>query len=189
MKTLVLTAHPDLSSSSINRRWFQALSDTTGVTTRDLMAAGGPEMRFDPAVEQALLLEADRIVLQFPFYWYSSPPVLKAWLDQVLLIGFAYGPGGDRLRGKELGLVISTGGPAESYSANSYNNFSMEEFLTPFQQTANMVGMRYLPPFVLHSAMGRDQARIDASLSAVVAYAKTPAGPDHVLAPQKQAIA
>jgi len=189
MKTLVLTAHPDLSSSSINRRWFEALSNSVDVTTRDLMAVGGPEMRFDPAVEQALLLEADRIVLQFPFYWYSSPPVLKAWLDQVLLFEFIHGPDGKRLMGKEMGLVISTGGPAESYSTGSYNNFSMEEFLTPFQQTANMVGMRYLPPFVLHSAMGRDQARIDASIPAVIAYATTPANPDHVLAPQNHEFA
>lgn len=174
MNTLVLTAHPDLSSSSINRKWFEALSNVEGITTRDLMAVGGPEMHFDPAVEQALLQKADRVVLQFPFYWYSSPPVLKAWLDQVLLFGYAYGPGGNKLRGKELMLVISTGGPAESYTADSYNSFSMPEFLTPFQQTATMVGMTYLSPFVLHSAMGRDQSLIEASIPAVISHITTP---------------
>ncbi|MBT3139766.1 flavodoxin family protein [Phaeobacter gallaeciensis] len=161
MNTLVLTAHPNLASSSVNRMWFNALSTVEGVTTRDLMAVGGPEMQFDPAVEQALLREADRIVLQFPFYWYSTPPVLKAWLDQVLLVGFAYGPGGTQLHGKELMLVVSTGGPAESYQSDGINSFSMLEFLAPFQQTALMVGMTYLPPFVLHSAMSRDRTRLN----------------------------
>ncbi len=174
MNTLVLTAHSNLASSSVNRMWFNALSIVEGVTTRDLMAVGGPEMQFDPAVEQALLLQADRIVLQFPFYWYSSPPVLKAWLDQVLLAGFAYGPGGTQLHGKELMLVVSTGGPAESYQSEGFNSFSMLEFLAPFQQTALMVGMTYLPPFVLHSAMSRDRTRLNASEPVLVKYVTNP---------------
>jgi len=174
MNTLVLTAHPDLSSSSINRKWFEALSKEADVTTRDLMVIGGPEMHFDPAVEQALLKNADRVVLQFPLYWYSSPPVLKAWLDQVLLFGFAYGPGGDQLRNKELTLVISTGGPAQSYQAGSYNNFSMSELLVPYQQTAMMIGMTYLRPFVLHGALSRDPGALNASIPAVISHVTKP---------------
>ncbi|WP_170350256.1 NAD(P)H-dependent oxidoreductase [Ruegeria atlantica] len=170
MNILVLTAHPNLKASLVNRVWFDALSDVAGITTRDLMAVGGREMKFDPEVEQALLRNADRVVLQFPFYWYSSPPVLKAWLDQVLLAGFAYGPGGNQLNGKELVLAVSTGGPVESYRTGAFNNFSMSEFLTPFQQTALMTGMTYLPPFVLHSAMSRDQIRLEASVPALIAH-------------------
>lgn len=174
MKILFLTAHPDLSASLVNRKWFDALSKVAGVTTRDLTAVGGAEMRFDPSVEQACLRQADRVVLQFPFYWYSAPPVLKAWLDQVLLFGFAYGPGGDQLRGKELALVISTGGPSQSYLAGSYNNFSMPELLAPFQQTAQMIGMTYLPPFVLHSAMARDPSVLSVSVPAVISHVTNP---------------
>lgn len=174
MNILVLTAHPDLSASSVNRTWVAALSDVAGVTTRDLTAVGGPEMRFDPLVEQALLKQADRVVLQFPFYWYSAPPVLKAWLDQVLLFGFAYGPGGDQLRNKELTLVISTGGPEQSYKTGAYNNFSMSELLTPYQQTALMIGMTYQPPFVLHGAMARDPAVLNASISAMISHVTKP---------------
>lgn len=174
MNILILSAHPDLDSSSINRLWFDALSNVEGVTTRDLMSVGGPEMKFAPVVEQALLQQADRIVLQFPFYWYSSPPVLKAWLDQVLLAGFAYGPGGNQLNGKELILAVSTGGPVESYQAGAFNTFSMPEFLTPFQQTAFMTGMTYLSPFVFHSALSRDRTRINASGQALVSYVTDP---------------
>lgn len=170
MKTLVLTAHPNLSASTVNRKWFDALSDVAGVTTRDLTAVGGPEMQFDPAVEQVLLRQADRVVLQFPLFWYSAPPVLKAWLDQVLLVGFAYGPGGDHLKNKELTLVISTGGPAQSYQTGAYNNFSMPELLTPYQQTALLIGMTYLPPFVLHSAMASDPAALTASVPAMISH-------------------
>ncbi len=174
MKSLVLTAHPNLSKSKINKAWFDALSEASNVTTRDLTAIGGPEMQFDMKVEQDLLLAHDRIIFQFPFYWYAAPPVLKAWMDQVLSYGFAYGPGGDKLKGREFVILVSTGGPEDSYHAGGYNNFSMDEFLKPYQQTANLTLMTYLRPFVFHGMAVADQATIDASVPAMLAHVSDP---------------
>lgn len=174
MKTLVLTAHPNLSKSRINRAWFDALSEAADVTTRDLTAIGGSEMRFDIEAEQALLLAHDRIVYQFPFYWYSAPPVMKVWMDQVLNYGFAYGPGGDQLKGREFLILVSTGGPEHSYHAGGYNNFTMAEFLKPFQQTANLAGMSYLRPFVGHGMAVATQEQIDANVPHMLAYLSDP---------------
>lgn len=188
MKTLVLTAHPDLSSSTANRKWFEALSGVEGVITRDLTAVSGTAMRFNPSIEQAFLEQADRIVMQFPFYWYSSPPVLKAWIDQVLLFGFAYGQGGDKLQGKELILAITTGGPAESFQEGAFNRFNMNEFLTPFEQTASMIGMNYLPPFVLHSAMSRDKTKLDISTAELISYVTKPCVKSHRKQAHKNAL-
>ncbi len=174
MKTLVLTAHPDLSKSRINRAWFDALSEAADVTTRDLTAIGGGEMRFDIEAEQALLLAHDRIVFQFPFYWYSAPPVMKAWMDQVLNYGFAYGPGGDQLKGREFLILVSTGGPEHSYHAGGYNNFTMAEFLKPFQQTANLAGMTYLRPFVAHGMAVATREQIEENVPHMLAYLSDP---------------
>ncbi len=174
MKTLVLTAHPDLGKSRINRAWFDALSEAADVTTRDLAAIGRGDMRFDVEAEQALLLAHDRIVFQFPFYWYSAPPVMKAWMDQVLNYGFAYGPGGDQLKGREFLILVSTGGPEHSYHAGGYNNFTMAEFLKPFQQTANLAGMTYLRPFVAHGMAVATQEQIDANVPHMLAYLSDP---------------
>ena len=38
------------------------------------------------------------------------PPLMKLWVDDVLTFGWAYGPGGTALNGKDLWLVASTGG-------------------------------------------------------------------------------
>lgn len=170
MKILVLTAHPDLSKSRINRAWFDALSEADDVTTRDLMALGGPEMRFDVEAEQDMLLSHDRIVFQFPFYWYSAPPVMKAWMDQILSYGFAYGPGGDQLKGREFLILVSTGGPEHSYHAGGYNNFSMAEFLKPFQQTANLAGMTYLRPYVAHGMALATDEQIETTVPTMLAH-------------------
>ena len=99
---------------------------------------------------------------------------MKQWLDDVLTYGWAYGPGGTRLAGKEWLSAISTGGPADSYTAGGYNAFSMSELLKPLQQTANLIGMTFLPPFVLHGAV---QATPDALAASTAAYAS------HVLDP------
>ena len=42
--SLVATAHPDLSTSTANKKWFEALSEVDGIITRDLTAVGGDEM-------------------------------------------------------------------------------------------------------------------------------------------------
>ncbi|WP_302479248.1 NAD(P)H-dependent oxidoreductase [Ruegeria arenilitoris] len=82
----------------------------TGVAC-DIPAIGSGQIRFYIQTEQALPLAHDRIVLRFPFYWYSAPPVMVAWMDQVLSFSFANGPGGDQLKGREFLILVSTGGP------------------------------------------------------------------------------
>ncbi|MER6441596.1 NAD(P)H-dependent oxidoreductase [Streptomyces sp. NPDC001185] len=151
-RTLVVVAHPDLASSRITTCLAEAVSDLPHVTVHEL----GPayrEGRFDIAREQQLLRDHDRIVWQFPWYWYSVPAVLKAWIDQVLTYDFAYGGSGSALRGKTLQLVTSTGGPEESYAgADSTSRFTMTQLLAPLDATARLVGMRLATPLILHGA-------------------------------------
>ena len=101
--------------------------------------------------EQALLAEHDLIVFQHPFYWYSCPAIMKEWMDLVLEYGYAYGPEAHTLAGKQWLSAITTGGAPESYCSAGYNQRPLLDFLLPFQQTAQLCGMHWLPPFVLHS--------------------------------------
>ena len=56
------------------------------------------------------------------------------------------------LRGKDLWLVASTGGAEDSYRPDGYNRYFFDAFLPPYEQTAALCGMRFLPPLVLHGA-------------------------------------
>lgn len=89
-RTLVLLAHPHLDRSRVNAALAAVARESPGVLVHDLYAAY-PDGGIDVGREQRLLGEHDLIVLQFPFYWYSVPPFLKQWLDEVLLEGYAYG--------------------------------------------------------------------------------------------------
>lgn len=127
-----------------------AIAGLDGVTVHDLYAAY-PDFAVNVRAEQQLLLDHDIIVLQHPFYWYSSPALLKEWQDLVLENGWAYGPGGTRLAGKFMLSALSTGGSPEAYDHAGRNRYEIHELLAPFNQTAYLCSMAYLQPFVIHA--------------------------------------
>ena len=150
---VVLVAHPELEHSRVNRRLMQAAARAAPerVEVRDLYALY-PDFFIDAQAEQAALAPARLVVWQHPLHWYGMPPLMKLWLDEVFAFGWAYGPGGRALAGKDLWLVTSTGGPESSYRPDSYNRYFFDAFLPPYEQTAALVGLRMLPPLLLHGA-------------------------------------
>ncbi|MEY8350870.1 NAD(P)H-dependent oxidoreductase [Bacillus cereus] len=148
MKTLVIVAHPNIEESRINKRWKEELEKYSNEITVHELYKAAPNWEFDVEYEQRLLLEHDRYIFQFPFYWYSSPPLLKKWFDDVLTYGFAYGSTGDKVRNKEFGLAISIGGLETQYK----DGFTMKELTKPFQATCLYTGMKFIPTFTLYGA-------------------------------------
>lgn len=160
-RALVLFAHPQLHHSRVNRVMAEAVRDMPGVTFHDLYATY-PQFFVDVEREQALLVEHELVVFHHPFYWYSSPSLLKEWQDAVLERGWAYGDGGTKLQGKHFLSAITSGGTESSYQPDGYHRFTMEEFLRPFFQTARLCGMHWHPPFVLQGSGRVDAAAITA---------------------------
>ena len=157
LRVLVLVAHPALRRSRVNRRLVAAASGLDGVVVNDLYQHY-PDFDIDVGREQSLLSDHDVIVMQHPFYWYSTPAILKEWQDLVLEHGWAYGHEGHALDGKVLVTAVSTGGAESAYSRGGSNRFTVRELLAPIEQTARLCGMVYLPPFVIHGthALGED---------------------------------
>lgn len=151
MKIMNLVFHPNLEQSRVNRTWKKQLEGSGKITTSRNMYAEYPDFSIDVEKEQALLLEHDRIVFQFPLYWYSVPPLLKKWLDDVLTFNFAYGTEGDKLKGKDMQIVVSVGGRAKFYTG--FDIFaSIPDLMRMFQLTANLVQMNYLVPEYMYEA-------------------------------------
>lgn len=148
-RVLILFAHPALEKSRVNRVLIDGLDDMEAVTFHDLYEAY-PDLHIDVRREQALLTDHDIVVLQHPFFWYSTPAILKEWQDLVLEHGWAYGSHGDALRGKILLSAITTGGKADAYRSNGYNGYNVRDFLVPIAQTGRLCGMIWLAPFVAH---------------------------------------
>lgn len=164
-KILVLFAHPYPHLSRVNRAMADAVADLTHITFHDLYETY-PDFHIDVKREQQLLINHDVVVMQHPFYWYSSPSLLKEWMDAVLEYGWAYGTGGDALQGKELVQAISTGGPDEAYRNDGYNGITMAELLRPFERSAALCGMTYGAPFMLQGVRMKKQLEVEAHAQA-----------------------
>lgn len=151
-RIVVLCAHPRMEHSRVNRALMDAAARAgPAVSVRDVYALY-PDYLIDVDAEQAALQAADLIVWQHPLHWYGMPALMKLWLDEVFAFGWAYGPGGRALAGKDLWLAVSTGGAAEAYRPEGHNRHVFDDFLPPYAQTAALAGMRFLPPLVLHGA-------------------------------------
>ncbi|MEO7778479.1 MAG: NAD(P)H-dependent oxidoreductase [Fibrobacteria bacterium] len=151
-KILILFAHPALEKSRVNLQLMRETRNLPGITFHDLYEAY-PDHFIDVKREQRLVEAHDIVIMQHPFYWYSSPSILKEWQDLVLEYGYAYGKDGNAFRGKRMLNAITTGGPREAYAADGYNRFTIRQLLTPFDQTAHLCNMIYLAPYVIHRSL------------------------------------
>jgi len=148
-KVLILFAHPRFERSAINSVLVNQIPSVPEITFHDLYEKY-PDFNIDVEYEKKLLSEHQVIIWQHPFYWYSAPPLLKQWIDLVLGFGWAYGPGGGALQGKFVLNSITSGGQRSAYSKEGHNRFTVRELLSPFDQTAMLCKMIYLPPFAIH---------------------------------------
>ncbi len=78
------------------------------------------------------LLSYDILVFASPVYWYSMSAVMKTFFDRISDLLKIRKEKGRQLRGKTM-LVISCNGDAEDFPS----------FATPFQLSADYLGMQY----------------------------------------------
>ncbi|MGI9538058.1 MAG: NAD(P)H-dependent oxidoreductase [Desulfocapsaceae bacterium] len=147
-KILIFFAHPAISRSTMNRVMIDSVTDLDGVTVHDLYRCY-PDFYIDVSYEQRLCEEHDVIIFQHPFYWYSTPAIIKEWLDLVLQHGWAYGSEGRALEGKLYFHALTAGGDDTTYHRQGVNLFTIGELLAPYRATANLCRLQWLPPFAV----------------------------------------
>lgn len=173
-KTLILLFHPDIAHSRANAALVEAAARLPGVEVADLHALY-PEGDIDEDAEVARLLSAERIVLQFPLQWYSTPPLLKAWQDRILTRMFYidYATEGRRLEGKPIILAVTAGNTAEAYAPGGRNLYPLTELLRPLEVTANRCGLPWTEPFIVLEANKLDASALAREADRYVARLRT----------------
>jgi putative NADPH-quinone reductase len=168
---LLYYAHPGHKRSNANRKMFNASHRVDGISIVDLYA-DYPRFNVDIDIEQGRLLKHDVIIFQCPMFWYSTPSLVKEWIDLVLEHEFAYGVGGDKLQGKVMQLAVTTAGPQEAYSRTGYQHYPIRTFLTPLEQTARLCHMRFPAPYVLFGALRAKENQLEAHVDGYVRLLK-----------------
>lgn len=132
MKTLIINAHPTPEQSHTQSFFKEVVTSLENVSYIELT-------KNLPKLEE--LLNYQRIIFQFPVYWYSSPAILKQWMDNTFFSGDS------RLSGVELGIVAIFGVSQSQYQAGGKEKYTPSEMLRPFEMLSNHLNMIYLPPF------------------------------------------
>lgn len=151
MKTIVIVGHPDLSTSVVNKAWVDALKPYEGedLLVHRLDQSIRKDGTFDIEREQELLMQYDRIVLQFPLYWYMPPAIMKLWMDTVWAEGWAWGDCPHHLKDKLIEAATSCGAPEVAFSGTS-----LETYLCFVQGSASFVQARGGGYFAFYGAEG-----------------------------------
>ena len=146
-KTLIIMSHPDVAQSTSQQFLLAAIKGEEQIQIRHLVESilAERENHFDKTIERSCLQDADRIIFQFPLYWYQCPSVLKQWMDEVLTLNLF-----QKNKKKELGIVVTVGAKKDRYTAGGSVGFGIEELLRPYQALANQLGWNYQTPFVIY---------------------------------------
>lgn len=143
-KTLVIVAHPNLDESKINKRWLEELNTYPERYVIHNLYQTYPDEKIVVAQEQELIASFEKIIFQFPFYWFNCTPLLKKWLDEVLTYGWAYGSkSGYKMANKKIGLAISVGIDEQEYRPFGKYKYSLNHLLAPFELTFEYIKTDY----------------------------------------------
>ncbi|WP_392565388.1 NAD(P)H-dependent oxidoreductase [Utexia brackfieldae] len=161
MKTLVITSHPYPAQSRVIKALQQTAEATDNITVRNLESLYGHNTnQFDIEAEKRAYADIDRVIFLFPIHWFNVTPMLKAYLNEVWQYGWAFGPHGTALQGKEMLVVTTTGATEHTYSADGLTHSTIDEVLTPMRATASYVGMTYSTPLVFFGVVDADEKTI-----------------------------
>ncbi len=151
-KTLVIMAHSNPNDSKINKRIKETLKDQEHIIYKDIKSLY-ENFDFDVAKEQGDLVNVDKVIFQFPLYWFTAPSILKQWTDEVFTYGFAftYDKNGTwktlKLQDKQFQMIVTIGASEEEYEQMGVK---VKECLTSYSVTAYSLGMKELDPFLLY---------------------------------------
>lgn len=151
MKTLIIITHPNIAESTINKRWMEELLKFPEKFTVHQLYGAYPDEKINVQAEQHLIEQYDKIIFQFPYYWFNSPSLLKKWLDQVMTHGWAYGSkSGYHMKGKKIALAISLGVEEEELSHVGIYKYPLLELTRPFELSFEYVKANYQTPFAFY---------------------------------------
>ncbi len=151
MKTLIIVTHPNIETSLINKRWIAEFEKHPQKYDVHQLYQAYPDEKIDVQKEQQRIEKYDKIILQFPLYWFSSPPLLKKWFDEVLTYGWAYGSkSGYKMAGKKVALAISAGISEHDLNPGGQSKYTLKELTYPFELTFDYIKADYVPHFAYY---------------------------------------
>ncbi len=128
-KTLVVFAHPYLEHSNSNIELINFYVRNQQFTLRDLYEEY-PDFHIAAFRERKRLKNYDRFIFHFPLIWFGIPPLLRLWIDEVFDRNWLTHHTENPLKGKEIYILVTTGGKEESFSKTGKYKYQVDELIS-----------------------------------------------------------
>jgi NAD(P)H dehydrogenase (quinone) len=140
----------------------RANPDFLSIATEQTKACQTGTLAPEVVAEQEKLKRADRLILQFPIWWFAMPAIMKGWADRVFARGFAYIAGrkydAGMFRGKTAMVAATTGTSADTYAPDGIDGDILNVLWPVHNGLLRYSGFEVIEPFVAHmpGRMGAD---------------------------------
>lgn len=148
MQTLLIFSHTFWKDSKVNRALLESAQTLSNVKIHNLNETYKDGV-INAENEVALLKYSQKIIFQFPLFWFSTPALMKEWQDRVLT-HILYGKDSKLLQGKKFQVITTLGGAKESY--DGHHGYSLETILSPLTSAFKYCGCEILESFAIFSA-------------------------------------
>ncbi|TLD82710.1 flavodoxin family protein [Helicobacter sp. MIT 11-5569] len=148
MQTLLIFAHTFWEDSKVNKALLESAKSLNNLTIHNLSTTY-KDYKIDVESEIALLQKADRIIFQFPLFWFSTPSLLKEWEDRVLSAIF-HSDNPKLLEGKTFSIITTALGEESSYDGS--DGYGINALLSPINNAFFYLGAKVEEAFCIFSA-------------------------------------
>ena len=152
MKVLVIFAHTYYNDSKVNRKLLESIRNFNNVKIHNLneVYKDNKITKENVIDEIALLKEYDKIIFQFPLFWFSVPSLLKEWEDTVLH-NLLHSTDDEKkfLENKIFKIITTTGGEKSFYDSLDYN---INALLSPITTSFKQFGLKIEDSYCIYNA-------------------------------------
>lgn len=111
---MVIFAHPYFEYSSANVELIKVYNDVQQIQFKDLYEEYS-DFHIPAFRERKRIRDFERLVFHFPLIWFSMPPLLKLWIDEVFDMTWS-SEVNHPLQNKDAVIIVTIGGKDENYS-------------------------------------------------------------------------
>ncbi len=126
-KTLVLFAHPYFEYSTANVELIKVYEGVENLEFKDLYEEF-PDFHIPTFRERKRIRDYERLIFHFPLIWFSLPPLLKLWIDEVFDMTWT-AQVNHPLQNKDALIIVTVGGKEEKYKAGGLYGSTVSELL------------------------------------------------------------
>lgn len=148
MQILIIFSHTFWQDSKVNKALLESAKTFSNATIHNLSLVYQNNV-IDVESEIALLKDSQKIIFQFPLFWFSTPSIMKEWQDRVLT-NILYGTDSKLLHGKKFQIITTLGGAKDSY--DGHHGYSLDTILSPITSAFKYCGCEILHTFAIFSA-------------------------------------